>query len=590
MVINHNIAALNTLSNLQKNTSAVQDSLQKLSTGSKINKAADDASGLAISQKMQAQINGLNQAQENVSNGNSLIQTSEGALGNVQDILQKMRTLAVQAQNDTQNDTDKSNLQDQANALAQEINRISDQTTYNTKNVFGQTDSEGLFSNSGLQIQIGADSGQTINLTLGGTVVTTSTLVSASAATSATGSTTLSGDAADGYQYFVSTSSGTDTYAVTLNTASDGSIYATFKDSDGNQVMSTAVTTAFTAAVSATTANGTTTYSIANSALFTAGNITATTINYDLTGVQGGTAGTAVSATAVTLVGSQTTTGGTNIAATDTTDGTAGADPATATVTINGVAYTASLYSDSSATTVMQTASAGNVYFTLTDADGNVVKDSSGSKLVFTGTADASKKLSATGLNVGGKTASVTLGTATYTANIAGSGTNTTFTLTDVNGQVVKDTNGETATFTGSVTGGQLTTNSTTGKINVTESTSYLDAVSVSALGVGTGVGEAATALSLTGSNAINTIQTAIDTVSKLRSKMGAYQNRFTYAGDTLDIESQNLTAAQSTLTDTDVAQEMMNYTKNNILVQSAQAMLAQANQLPQGMLSLLKS
>lgn len=295
MVINHNIAALNTLSALNKNTAATQDSLEKLSTGSKINKAADDASGLAISQKMQAQINGLDQAQENVSNGTSLVQTAEGALGNVQDILQKMRTLANEAQNSgTQSSTDTGNLQDQADALAQEINRISAQTTFNTKDVFGSS-TDGLFGASGLQIQIGADSGQVIDLTLSGVA-----------------------------------------------------------------------------------------------------------------------------------------------------SGVSGVDIASL-------------------------------------------------------------------------------------------------------------------------------------KISGDASASATDYTSV-------------TALDLTASTSIDTIQSAIDDVSKLRSKLGAYQNRMSYATDTLDIESQNLTSAESTLTDTDVASEMMTYTKNNILVQSAQAMLAQANQLPQGMLSLLKS
>lgn len=291
MVINHNIAALNTLGNLQKNTSATQDSLQKLSTGSKINKAADDASGLAISQKMQAQINGLDQGEQNVSDGANLIQTAEGALGNIQDILQKMRTLAVQAQNDTQSTTDKGNLQDQANALAQEITRISDQTKYNTKAIFGSAASDGLFNASGLNIQIGADDGQSIAITLSGTVT-------------------------------------------------------------------------------------------------------------GLTAVDAGSLG-------------------------------------------------------------------------------------------------------------------VASGTVTSTSGAA---------------------------------------------------------------------------YSLTSTDAITTIQSAIDAVSKLRSALGAYQNRLEYASDTDDLSSQNLTQALSGITDTDIAQEMMNYTKNNILVQSAQAMLAQANQLPQGMLTLLKS
>lgn len=297
MVINHNIAALNTLSNLSANTKATQTSLQRLSTGSKINKAADDASGLAISQKMQAQINGLDQGQQNVSDGANLIQTAEGSLGNIQDILQKIRTLAVQANNDTQSTDDKGNLQDQADALAQEITRISEQTTYNTKHVLNSSDTTGLLANStGLKIQIGADDGQSINITLSGVATIGSTAVS----------------------------------------------------------------------------------------------------SVDAAGL--------------------------------------------------GVASSA----------------------------------------------------------------------------------------------------GATATAGGAV--------------------------------------------DLLTANAITTIQSAIDAVSKLRSKLGAYQNRLDYAGQTDDLSSQNLTQALSGITDTDIAKEMMTYTKNNILVQSAQAMLAQANQLPQGMLSLLKA
>ena len=301
MVINHNISALETVNTLSKNTSAEESSLQKLSTGSKINSAADDASGLAISQKMQAQINGLDQADENVSNGTSLLQTAEGALGNVQDILQKMRTLAVEANNDTQNSTDKSNLQDQANELANEINRIAQQTSFNTKSVFSGNSTAGvdLFNTTGLSIQIGADSGQVIALSL-------------------------------------------------ANTA------------------------------------------------------------------------TAVAGTSLTGV---------------------------------------------------------------------------------------------------------------FAFNLG-------------------------------VEGGKVHSNSYT----------------------------SVTAISLKLTNTINTIQSAIDAVSKLRSKLGAYENRLSYAGDTLESESENLTSAQSTISDTDVAEEMTNYTKENILVQSAESMLAQANQLPEGMLTLLKS
>lgn len=133
MIINNNIAALNTFNQLSRNDSAMAKSLEKLSSGYQINTAADDAAGLAISQKMQAQINGLNQADDNTQDASSLIQTAEGALDQTNSILQRMRELAVQAANDTLTDEDRSYIQTEYNQLMSQVDQISSSTEFNTK-------------------------------------------------------------------------------------------------------------------------------------------------------------------------------------------------------------------------------------------------------------------------------------------------------------------------------------------------------------------------------------------------------------------------------------------------------------------------
>lgn len=135
MRINHNIAALNTYRQLTGNTNATSKSLEKLSSGLRINRAGDDAAGLAISEKMRGQIRGLDQASRNASDGISLIQTAEGALNETHSILQRMRELAVQAASDTNTPEDRQNLQDEMDELLEEIDRIANSTQFNTKNL-----------------------------------------------------------------------------------------------------------------------------------------------------------------------------------------------------------------------------------------------------------------------------------------------------------------------------------------------------------------------------------------------------------------------------------------------------------------------
>lgn len=183
MIINHNIAALNASIQLTRNQNATNSSLQKLSSGLRINSAADDAAGLAISQKMQAQINGLDQASRNAQDATSLAQTAEGALNETQSILQRMRELAVQAGNDTNTAADRGNIQDEINSLTSEVNRIGNTTQFNTQNLL-----DGSLSGAAnaLTFQIGANSGQTMTLNISD--MTASGLgISAAAGTAASG-------------------------------------------------------------------------------------------------------------------------------------------------------------------------------------------------------------------------------------------------------------------------------------------------------------------------------------------------------------------------------------------------------------------
>ncbi|MGG1596098.1 flagellin, partial [Terribacillus saccharophilus] len=160
MRINHNIAALNTYNKLSANSTATQGSLEKLSSGLKINKAGDDAAGLAISEKMRGQIRGLDMASKNAQDGISLIQTAEGALNETHSILQRMRELSVQSSSDSNNDNDRAELQKEVDQLSQEITRISTDTEFNTKKLINGTATD-------LTFHIGANEGQSINLSIG---------------------------------------------------------------------------------------------------------------------------------------------------------------------------------------------------------------------------------------------------------------------------------------------------------------------------------------------------------------------------------------------------------------------------------------
>ncbi len=161
MIINTNVSALNSYNQLSQTNNNLSKSLERLSSGSRINRASDDAAGLAISEKMKSQMSGLAQAQRNAQDGISMIQTAEGALKETHSMLQRMRELAVQSANDTNTDTDRGEIQKEIDELVSQINDIADQTQFNTQKLLNG-DLAG--SGSAVTFQVGANAGEEMTL------------------------------------------------------------------------------------------------------------------------------------------------------------------------------------------------------------------------------------------------------------------------------------------------------------------------------------------------------------------------------------------------------------------------------------------
>ncbi len=402
MRIQHNIMAMNAYRNYNNNTSALSKNLEKLSSGYKINRAGDDAAGLAISEKMRAQITGLKAASKNVKDGVSLVKTAEGALQEVHDMLNRMDSLATQSANGTyDNEVDRLNLQKEVNALRSEIDRIADSSNFNGKALLnGDLDGNATTKFSG-----GADAGNN--------------------------------------------TSAVDVAVKAQSTVSLGG-------ADKNLTFKLAVGTEG----AAIDANGVVTVTLTKKTDYSAAKIQNLIKNAKLDAIGADDKKAVQSALDnVTVSGKGVTSAG---------DGTELADKAGTQTPATGAALT----------------------------------------LQIGDTADAYNKMS---VNVGDMH-SKALGIDTLT---------------------VADQDGA--------------------------------------------------------AKAIQSIKDAINTVSSTRGDLGAIQNRLEHTQNNLSVMTENIQDAESTIRDTDVADEMMAYTKNNILIQSAQAMLAQANQVPQGVLQLLQ-
>ena len=491
MRIQHNIAALNSYRNLTGNNNAVAKNLEKLSSGYRINRAGDDAAGLAISEKMRAQITGLNTAQKNAQDGVSLVQTAEGALTEVHSMLNRMVELADQSANGTyDNPVDRANLQKEIASLKDEIDRIADSTNFNGINLL-----DGSLSTTKLDLAAGTLGGQATTVKEIPATGTTSGIAGHDKA--AMGEHTLTVEYAD--------ENGT-LHKVDVKYKIDAA------DDKGKAI------DAILKAVSQ------------NDTLSSVFNITKDTDSVNFESKVTGSKGAKV----------------VNVSTTDTTS-KMDADKA-----IDG--ENAKVQTQNAGAKI----SAGDT-ITLNGKTYEFVKDAS---------TEPTKK-GATAVVVGADN-NATLGNLNKALESAG---------------IKAEYNTNDIVFSATKNGAGLTlqigdTSADFNQMTVSVSDMHTDALGIADIDISTQAGAKA---------AVDKIKSAINSVSSTRGDLGAIQNRLEHTINNLSVTAENMTAAESRIRDVDMANEMMAYTKNNILVQSSQAMLAQANQLPQGVLQLLQ-
>jgi len=534
MIINHNMMAMNTYRQLSLTSGSQSKSMEKLSSGLRINRAGDDAAGLAISEKMRAQISGLNMASKNSQDGISLIQTAEGALNETQVILQRMRELAVQAANDTNVTADRDEIQKEINQLSSEINRIGNTTEFNTmtllngdKRIKTLTSEEVLASgNRSVLYAKGVTADPTMGAAIGQVTVDTGDFSAAF------------GTAADTLT-ITKTTSGFTVALDAANTASGTTFSATdtvVANADGDYVYNRhGVSFTITEEEFATISSGASVAFADITGTGTFGTVSHWEDNVASAAVTMSTAGITVTATTdnknVRSIGFQVTT-------------------ASATIVLKDASGTA-IHTDVYAITAMGSFTYDEHGFNFTIND-----------IANTSVASASWTLS----DLGTTTNILTQQDDSLKFQVGANQSQAmVLELSDMRSVALGITS---TTSGGAFTAAQNVTNGT-------NNTNVEYALDVSTY-------EKASA-------AITTINNAITAVSSERSKLGAIQNRLEHTIKNLDTSSENLQSAESRIRDVDMAKEMMNFTKQNILQQAATSMLAQANQSPQTVLQLLK-
>ena len=490
MRIQHNIAALNSYRQLSGNNSAVSKNLEKLSSGYKINRAGDDAAGLAISEKMRAQITGLETAQKNANDGISLVQTAEGALTEVHSMLNRMVELADQSANGTyDNETDRANLQKEVKSLLDEIDRIAEGTNFN-----------------GINLLDGSLSTTELNVTN---------------ATVKAGGGNITQNAATGAQSLITGSAGTDAAASTLTVEyadANGKVHSVKVDYTASKTEATNV-------------------SNMAEALKKNGELSA---SFDIE----------VDGTDIKLTSKVTGSQGAKLTDVKTTDAAGGATKGDIT---DGTDATVQV-------TQLAEAAAGDK-FTLNGKTYEFVADTTAKPTTEGATAIVvGKEQKDTVANI-----NKALEKEGVQATKGAADTNVTFSAIQNGKGLILQIGDTAADFN-----------------QLTVSVSSMSAKSLGIADVDISTLEGA-------QTAIDKIRTAINSVSSTRGDLGAIQNRLEHTINNLSVTTENMTAAESRIRDTDMAKEMMAYTKNNILVQASQAMLAQANQIPQGVLQLLQ-
>lgn len=558
MVVQHNLNAINANNKMNINVSGTKKATEKLSSGYQINRAGDNAAGLAISEKMRSQIRGLSQATKNANDGISLIQTAEGGLNETHSILQRMRELAVQSANGTyQDDTDREAIQLEVDALKSEIDRIASSTEYNGMKLLdgslggtttGTTDFGARYGVliSANTVVDGANNKLKENLSLEGATLTSSVngvTVTLADTASGVGGENAQWDAA-GTTLTINLKAGQSYSQSQINDLIKNATMAK-ADAAGTPQASTP------ADVELKLKSGVFTFQKAETFKTSAG-VRATSDDTDL--VEYLINGTDQNdGYADTIKFTSNNYGEDTRKLKIATDVAAGKEwVATTTANNEGTGIKDGEFTLHLATGVEYTEEdiqnllkqAGLDYtVTLTDS-----KTPDGDKSFYAQKVVA--EADATAIAIGKTTAGAGLGS----DKLTGTGKGLTFQI-GANG--VEDQ-------------------------RVTLSVGDMSSTSI-------GVGGADVSTQDAANKAIDMVDAAVKTVSMQRAGLGALQNRLEYTVNNLTTTNENLTAAESQIRDTDMATEMINYTKNNILQQASQAMLAQANQQPQAILQLLQ-
>jgi flagellin len=523
--INTNIGSLIAQQNLQNNGLSLNTSLQRLSSGLRINSAADDAAGLAISDRFTTQVNGLTQASKNANDGISLSQTAGGALAQVTANLQAIRQLAVQSANATNSASDRAALDQAVQQDIAEINRIANQTSFNNRNILDGTFGTATF-------QVGANVGQTISVGL-----------NSSAQTTAIGS------------FFSGT--GTAATAVTNTLTTLTSTVATTTNAGG--VTGAGADGTATYAINGTTLQAAANFAVAGDVYHGAGSAYAQAASVNASGIAG------VAASAATNL-SFTPTGGNGVSLTAGT-GLAGVT-STYTLTINGVqAYTTGAQTQGTTTNV-SVATLTAAINTVTSQTGVTAGTDSAGHLTLSAADGRNIVLSEAVANTGTTTGPTTVVSAF-------SGTDTLATAA-ASGTAVN-------TFTGQV---NLSSGST---ISLSAAAAAALGFSTSVLTTSSNLASQNVLTVAAANNTIHSVDSALTAIDNLNSTFGAIQNRFQSTIASLGTAVTNLSAARSRIQDADFAAETSNLTRAQILQQAGTSILAQANAIPQGVLKLLQ-
>lgn len=608
LIVNTNIASLNTQRQLTGANNAINKSLERLSSGLRINRASDDAAGLAIATRLQAQVRGLQQASRNANNAISLVQTAEGALNSVTNILQRLRELAVQAASDDNTDTDRTALNNEATQLRNELTRLAQTVEFN-----GTTLLDGTFS--GKKFQIGANADQTLTfeiadvrataigqfatkaadvgdgistptangvgnlsagefsingtdvlatsdsddqvsvLSLGGGTITSAEVVSGDTYTTSfvTGSLYINGTAIDLSDLAGAVGSSVNSLATDVaslvNTASITNVTARVIQGS-TLVLETAAGANLTLGFSGVAAN--TTFSAA-SALGSA------------LGVGAGFVGSTATTSAVTTYNGQSSA----LAKAAAINGISSTTGVTATVESNAVTFTGGVSSG--------TLSSGDLFINGVNIGGLTVStnDSNGALA-----AAINAQSSSTGVK-----ATVSSGNLTLTA---ADGRNIAIAATTGAKSVLGNSGNLTFTGNSAIARGTVTLTSTS-NFTVAGTTTDIGAISATTYVASGNLSTLAITSRSAANTAITQIDSALDTINTSRSSIGAVQSRLSTAIAFLDNAAENQSASESRIRDADFALETAQFTRGQILVQAATSILAQANAQPQVALQLLK-